>query len=178
MSSMKKQWNRSALDRGRGSSAFAARMMPEGDTDISFISSGRSSTDRSSSLFYDRMDSVYPPSLPTSPDRSSIHSLQRFIDFGSSYELSQISQESGRTSCSFSSQSLVMFSYSKTSIRHTSSNFNVLKLTKRYFMWSGKCLSHTSIAILPQICHQIVSKKFEVCVHCLKEYYIFFTQTE
>ncbi|XP_030546939.1 U-box domain-containing protein 35-like [Rhodamnia argentea] len=97
---------KSALDRGRGSSAFAARMMPEVDTDISFISSGRSSTDQSSSLLYDRMDSVYPPSLPTSPDRSSIHSLQRFIDFGSSYELSQISQESGRTSCSFSSQSL------------------------------------------------------------------------
>lgn len=131
------------MDRGRGS-AFAARMTPEVDTDISFISSGRSSTDRSSSLLYDRMDSVYPPSLPTSPDRSSIHSLQRFIDFGSSYELSQISQESGRTSCSFSSQSLVMFSFSNISLRRTSSSFNVLKLTERYFTWSGKCLRPTA----------------------------------
>ncbi|XP_056167200.1 U-box domain-containing protein 35-like isoform X2 [Syzygium oleosum] len=97
---------RSALDKGRGSSAYAAGMMPEVDTDISFISSGRSSTDQSSSMLYDRMDSIYPARLSTSPDRSSIHSLQRFIDFGSSYELSPISQESGRTSCSFSSQNL------------------------------------------------------------------------
>ncbi|KAI6689740.1 hypothetical protein NL676_026568 [Syzygium grande] len=97
---------RSALDKGRGSSAYAAGMIPEVDTDISFISSGRSSTDQSSSMLYDRMDSIYPARLSNSPDRSSIHSLQRFIDFGSSYELSPISQESGRTSCSFSSQNL------------------------------------------------------------------------
>ncbi|KAF8025332.1 hypothetical protein BT93_F2237 [Corymbia citriodora subsp. variegata] len=84
----------------------AAGMMPEGDTDITFISSGRSSTDQSSSLLYDRMDSIYPARLSSSPDRSSIHSLQRYIDFSSSHELSPISQGSGRTSCSYSSQNL------------------------------------------------------------------------
>ncbi|KAL3736984.1 hypothetical protein ACJRO7_025849 [Eucalyptus globulus] len=97
---------KSALDKRRGSSAYAAGMMPEVETDISFISSGRSSTDQLSSSLYDRMDSFHPARLSASPDRSSIHSLQKYIDFSSSYELSPISQESARTSCSYSSQNL------------------------------------------------------------------------
>ncbi|XP_039172157.1 U-box domain-containing protein 52 [Eucalyptus grandis] len=97
---------KSPLDKRRGSSAYAAGMMPEVETDISFISSGRSSTDQPSSSLYDRMDSFHPARLSASPDRSSIHSLQKYIDFSSSYELSPISQESARTSCSYSSQNL------------------------------------------------------------------------
>ncbi|KAK3427910.1 hypothetical protein EUGRSUZ_F04036 [Eucalyptus grandis] len=94
------------LDQIQNLNEQTAGMMPEVETDISFISSGRSSTDQPSSSLYDRMDSFHPARLSASPDRSSIHSLQKYIDFSSSYELSPISQESARTSCSYSSQNL------------------------------------------------------------------------
>ncbi|KAH9805557.1 protein kinase domain-containing protein [Citrus sinensis] len=92
--------------RGKGSIPKYEPSLPE--SDISFVSSGRPSTDR---MIYD-MDFGMTPWLPTGSDyeSSSFVSLQsgsRSIDGNSSPdEFSSYSQESGRTSSSSQSQSV------------------------------------------------------------------------
>ncbi|XP_048129456.1 uncharacterized protein LOC115752710 [Rhodamnia argentea] len=104
--SMKSTW-----DRGR-SYGYVAGIMSDTDSDISFVSSGRPSTDRPSSVFYDHNDFFHPPRLSTSSDRLSIHSLHKFADLNSLQEFSSASYESGRTSSS--SHNMVIYSHSQT----------------------------------------------------------------
>ncbi|XP_024953495.2 U-box domain-containing protein 35 [Citrus sinensis] len=101
-----KNCNRSPFLRGKGSIPKYEPSLPE--SDISFVSSGRPSTDR---MIYD-MDFGMTPWLSTGSDyeSSSFVSLQsgsRSIDRNSSPdEFSSYSQESGRTSSSSQSQSV------------------------------------------------------------------------
>lgn len=80
----------------------------ESDTDISFVSSSRPSTDCASSVLLDYSDSARTSRLSTNSDQSigSIRLGPRFTDQSNLHEFSSISQESGRTSCSCSSQNL------------------------------------------------------------------------
>ncbi|KAF9668416.1 hypothetical protein SADUNF_Sadunf14G0001200 [Salix dunnii] len=86
---------------GRGGQGHSVDLMSE--TDISFVSSSRPSTDRMSSVTYDYMDSGVTPRFSTSSDTSfaSMHS-------GPYYHqgFSSISQDSGRTSFTGSTHSL------------------------------------------------------------------------
>ncbi|XP_038717733.1 U-box domain-containing protein 35-like [Tripterygium wilfordii] len=100
---------RSPILRGpRGIPVKTLMDFSESDTDISFISSERPSTDRTSSVGFDFTDSGRTPRLSTSSEHSfgSIRVGPRFMDLGSLNEHSTISQESGSTSCSCSSQGL------------------------------------------------------------------------
>ncbi|KAF3432317.1 hypothetical protein FNV43_RR27057 [Rhamnella rubrinervis] len=90
------------------SSAFS-----ESDTDISFISSGRPSSDRPSieccsPLSYDYMDPRVPSRFSTSSENSlgSFHLGPKFSDLSSLHDRASFSQESNRTSYSCSSQNL------------------------------------------------------------------------
>ncbi|XP_044496505.1 U-box domain-containing protein 52-like [Mangifera indica] len=76
------------------------------DSDISFISSGRPSTEHSSPMVYD-IDLSQPTRLSTSSDQS-FGSERLGIKFNdrNPHEFSFMSQESGRTSCSCSSQNV------------------------------------------------------------------------
>ncbi|XP_038699530.1 U-box domain-containing protein 35-like [Tripterygium wilfordii] len=102
------QWNRSPFNRGRASITKSYELSTP-DSDISFVSSGRPSTDRSS--FYDPTESGMASRLSISSDfddRSfaSSYSGNKSIDMTSSpYNFSLSSQESGRMSSS--SQSMV-----------------------------------------------------------------------
>ncbi|XP_038713465.1 U-box domain-containing protein 35-like [Tripterygium wilfordii] len=80
----------------------------ESDTDISFISSDRPSTDRTSSVGFDFTDSGRTSWISTSSEHSfgSIRLGPRFMDLSSPNAFSTISQESGTTSYSCSSQGL------------------------------------------------------------------------
>ncbi|KAL5554182.1 hypothetical protein UlMin_041583 [Ulmus minor] len=100
---------RSPFARGRGvhgrpsTGAFS-----ESDTDISFISSSdRASTDRPSSVFYD-YEIGRNARLSTSSDSSfgSFRSGPKFSDLSSLHDVSSFSQDSGRTSLSWSSQNM------------------------------------------------------------------------
>lgn len=86
--------------------------MSDPDSDISFVSSGRPSTERTSFVFYDHSDSFHPPRLSTSPDSSSIHSKHKFTDPNSLHGFSSASYDSGHTSNS--SHHKVIFSQSQT----------------------------------------------------------------
>ncbi|XAR59975.1 Non-specific serine/threonine protein kinase [Bertholletia excelsa] len=86
----------------------------ESDTDISFVSSGRPSSDRTPVSFYDYQDSGRTPRLSTSSDRSfgSIHmatpkSMEcNTIDYSNVHDFSMSSLDSGLTSSSSHSQSM------------------------------------------------------------------------
>jgi len=77
-------------------------------SDLSFISSGRPSVDRSS-FTYDLPESARTSRMSTSSEQSiGSHRLGiKFTDLSYLNGSSSVSDESGRTSCSFSSQSLV-----------------------------------------------------------------------
>ncbi|KAK7837947.1 hypothetical protein CFP56_020575, partial [Quercus suber] len=79
------------------------------NTEISFISSDRPSIERLSPTVYDFTDSGRTSRLSTSSDQSfqSIHLDAKFSDLSFLHDISSFSQESGRTSCSWSSQNLV-----------------------------------------------------------------------
>lgn len=74
---------------------------PESDTDISFVSSDRTSVDRLS-VHYDYMDSARTPRMSTSSDHSfgSVRFGQRMNDMSPRPDFSFMSQESGMTSSS------------------------------------------------------------------------------
>ncbi|XP_056849099.1 U-box domain-containing protein 35 [Raphanus sativus] len=76
-------------------------------SDISYISSGRPSVDRSS-FTYDLPDSARTSRMSTSSEQSmgSNRLGIKFTDLGFLNNASSASEESGRTSCSYSSQSL------------------------------------------------------------------------
>jgi hypothetical protein len=98
--------NRSPFGReGQGHSVKSfADLMSE--TDISFVSSSRPSTDRMSSVTYDFMDSGATPRFSTSSD-TSLHSGPKFFSPNYHQGFSSISQDSGRTSFTGSTHSLV-----------------------------------------------------------------------
>lgn len=108
------QSNRSPFGK-RGYTKPPFSDLSESETDISFVSSDRTSTDHASSFPYSCTDS-----MPTSrPSTSSEQSLAlghlnlgfKFSDQISLHDLSPVSQESGRlscASCSYSSQSMVI----------------------------------------------------------------------
>ncbi|XP_050223722.1 U-box domain-containing protein 52 isoform X2 [Mercurialis annua] len=77
----------------------------ESENDISFVSSGRPSTDRSSSVALDFIDACLTSRLSTSSDTSygSIRSGAKFHDLSSVQEFSTFSDESAETSLSGSS---------------------------------------------------------------------------
>lgn len=88
------------------------------ESDISFVSSGRPSVDIMFPSFYDNVD-VPRLSLSSEYDENRISfatsssSDKQSIDLGSSYAaFSSSSQESGRQSCSLSSQVSTHFHYS------------------------------------------------------------------
>lgn len=91
----------------------------ESDPDISFVSSGRPSTDRSSSVALDFIDSCLNARLSTSSETSfgSIRSGQKFNDLSSLHEFSSFSHDSARTSFSGSSQNLVWIHFQLISIQ-------------------------------------------------------------
>ncbi|KAK4773486.1 hypothetical protein SAY87_028505 [Trapa incisa] len=73
------------------------------ETDISYISSGRPSSDHS--FLYDEIDSALSSRISTSTDNLSIRSGFRWNDVSPMHGFSSVSDESGRTSsCSCSSQ--------------------------------------------------------------------------
>nr|XP_023894111.1 U-box domain-containing protein 34-like [Quercus suber] len=78
------------------------------NAEISFISSDRPSIERLSPTVYDLTDSGRTSRLSTSSDQSfqSIHLDAKFSDLSFLHDISSFSQESGRTSCSWSSQNL------------------------------------------------------------------------
>ncbi|XP_035539572.1 U-box domain-containing protein 52-like [Juglans regia] len=101
--------HRSRVTRGggRASNAKPHLDMSESDTDISFVSSGRSSTERTSTSLYDFSDSDKTSRFSTSTDQSlgSIRSGHRFNDLNLLGDQTSFS-ESSRTSSSWSSQNL------------------------------------------------------------------------
>nr|POF25462.1 hypothetical protein CFP56_46297 [Quercus suber] len=94
---------------GRGLNAKAYSDLSESDTEISFIRSDRPSIERLSPTVYDLTDSGRTSRLSTSSDQSfqSNHLDDKFSDLSFLHDISSFSQESGRTSCSWSSQNLL-----------------------------------------------------------------------
>lgn len=81
----------------------------ESESDISFVSSDRPSTDRvSTSMLYDP-ELAYPSRLSTSSENSygSFHLGPKFTDLSYLHDVSSASQESGHTATSWSSQNMV-----------------------------------------------------------------------
>ncbi|KAI4329465.1 hypothetical protein L6164_021724 [Bauhinia variegata] len=95
---------KSPFARARGLSGRSCLDFVESDTDISFVSSGRPSCDRPSSVLYDYPDSARNSRLSTSSDHSfgSVRLGMKFND-PMSPDMS-FSQGSSRTSVSYSSQ--------------------------------------------------------------------------
>ncbi|KAG6747560.1 hypothetical protein POTOM_047446 [Populus tomentosa] len=95
---------------GRGGQGHSVKSFADlmSETDISFVSSSRPSTDRMSSVTYDFMDSGATPRFSTSSDTSfaSIHSGPNFFSPNYHQGFSSISQHSGRTSFTGSTHSL------------------------------------------------------------------------
>ncbi|CAE5957687.1 unnamed protein product [Arabidopsis arenosa] len=88
-------------------SEFSFISASQQESDLSFISSGRPSVDRSS-FTYDLPESARTSRMSTSSEQSiGSHRLGiKFTDLSYLNGSSSVSDESGRTSCSFSSQSL------------------------------------------------------------------------
>ncbi|ESQ35136.1 hypothetical protein EUTSA_v10009494mg, partial [Eutrema salsugineum] len=88
-------------------SEFSFISASQHESDISFASSGRPSADRSS-FTYDLPESARTSRMSTSSEQSiGSHRLGiKFTDLGYLNNSSTVSDESGRTSCSYSSQSL------------------------------------------------------------------------
>ncbi|KAI9396834.1 hypothetical protein POPTR_004G170901v4 [Populus trichocarpa] len=95
---------------GRGGQGHSVKSFADlmSETDISFVSSSRPSTDRMSSVTYDFMDSGATPRFSTSSDTSfaSIQSGPKFFSPNYHQGFSSISQDSGRTSFTGSTHSL------------------------------------------------------------------------
>eukprot|EP00258_Populus_trichocarpa_P024611 XP_024440630.1 U-box domain-containing protein 35-like isoform X1 [Populus trichocarpa] len=93
---------------GRGGQGHSVKSFADlmSETDISFVSSSRPSTDRMSSVTYDFMDSGATPRFSTSSD-TSLHSGPKFFSPNYHQGFSSISQDSGRTSFTGSTHSLV-----------------------------------------------------------------------
>ncbi|XWS19217.1 hypothetical protein CRYUN_Cryun32bG0111900 [Craigia yunnanensis] len=93
---------RSPFPTSRASLMRAFGDFSESDTDISFVSSGRPSTDRNSLFFDSFIDSSQNSRISTSTDHSqgSMRLGMRWTDQNSQQNFSSISQESGRSSCS------------------------------------------------------------------------------
>lgn len=89
--------------KGRISGGFS-----ESESDISFISSDRASTDRASSVMYEYIDQGRGGRISTSSDHSfgSVRMTPRF-DLNAMNEFSMVSQDTSLTSSSWSSQNLV-----------------------------------------------------------------------
>lgn len=123
----------SAYSRGRDLNARIGEVL-DSDTDISFVSSGRPSTDRMSAMLYDSMSSGRNSQMSTSTDHSGRSSVQyggRDSDFSSLNDLSsQSSFNSGRTSIS---------SYSTTDDAETEMRRLKLELQKTMDMYSTAC---------------------------------------
>lgn len=98
---------RLGLTRGGFSNGRISGGFSESESDISFISSERASTDRASSVTYDYMD-TNRGRLSTSSDQSfgSMRQGPKFADFSSLHDFSSVSHESNLTSSSWSSQNL------------------------------------------------------------------------
>ncbi|CAN6573746.1 unnamed protein product [Malus baccata var. baccata] len=97
---------RYAYARGGGfSNGMIGGGFSESESDISFISSDRASTDRASSVMYDYMDRGR---LSTSSDQSfgSMRQGPKFAELNFLQDFSSVSHESSRTSSSWSSQNL------------------------------------------------------------------------
>ena len=106
--------NRYAYARGGGfSNGMIGGGFSESESDISFISSERASTDRASSVMYDYMDRGR---LSTSSDQSfgSMRLGPKFAELNFPQDFSSVSHESSRTSSSWSSQNLVSNQKSQT----------------------------------------------------------------
>ncbi|XP_057458329.1 U-box domain-containing protein 35 isoform X2 [Lotus japonicus] len=96
------EYMKSPIGRGKGMNGMD---FAESDTDISFVSSGRPSSACSSSI-YDYIDSGRTSRISTSSDRSfGSNRLGLKFNDPSSLDMS-FSQESCRTSCSYSSQNM------------------------------------------------------------------------
>ncbi|XP_047171122.1 U-box domain-containing protein 35-like [Vigna umbellata] len=95
----------SPFPRGRGTNRLSCVDFPDSDTEISFVSSDRPSSCRSSSV-YDYIDASRTPRASTSSDHScgSTRLGLKFNDLGSPD--TSFSHESSRTSFSYSSQSM------------------------------------------------------------------------
>ncbi|KAG6767750.1 hypothetical protein POTOM_026635 [Populus tomentosa] len=100
--------NRSPFGTGRYGHSVRSFADLMSETDISFVSSSRPSTDRMSSTTYDFMDSGLAPRLSTSSATSfaSIHSGPKSIGPNSQQGFSSVSHDSGGTSFSGSTHSL------------------------------------------------------------------------
>ncbi|KAI4387117.1 hypothetical protein MLD38_004972 [Melastoma candidum] len=94
---------KSVWGRGRGSVGYFSEDHSETDTDISFVSSGRPSTDRGSSIFYEAMDPIIYPRHSSTSDRPSLSLANKLTDISIIQGFSSVSQESGS---SHSSQNL------------------------------------------------------------------------
>lgn len=133
--------NRSPFLRGgRASNAKLGSEPLDLDTDISFISSERPSSDRMSNVVYEYMDSGPTPRISSSSDHS-FGSIRIGPAFGdpNSLNFSSISQESGRTSCS--STSMVSTHQPPTcTLIHTSSYFEGLKLLSIKVLYIPSCI--------------------------------------
>ncbi|GAV78791.1 Pkinase domain-containing protein/Usp domain-containing protein [Cephalotus follicularis] len=101
------EFSKSPLLRGRGQKGNSFADFSDTSTDISFVSSSRPSTDRTSSVLQDYIELSRTSRPSTSSDHSlgSIRLGPRFTD-QNLHDFSYVSQESGRTSCSYSSQNL------------------------------------------------------------------------
>ncbi|KAG6766613.1 hypothetical protein POTOM_027780 [Populus tomentosa] len=100
--------NRSPFGTGRYGHSVRSFADLMSETDISFVSSSRPSTDRMSSTTYDFMDSGLAPRLSTGSATSfaSIHSGPKSIGPNSQQGFSSVSHDSGGTSFSGSTHSL------------------------------------------------------------------------
>ena len=98
-------WNRSPFGRGgRGYNYKSFADVLDSENDISFVSSGRPSTDRSS-YAYDFSDSAPPSRLSTSSETSfgSVRGGHKVLDLSNLQDYSPFSPDSARTSVSGSS---------------------------------------------------------------------------
>ncbi|XP_057967879.1 U-box domain-containing protein 52-like isoform X2 [Malania oleifera] len=93
---------KSPFNRGKGFNGRFGGEFSESDTDISFVSSGRPSTDIMSPLSYDYMDSGRTSRVSTCTDQSfgSVRFGTNMTDLSSQHDFSFISENSGMTSCS------------------------------------------------------------------------------
>ncbi|KAJ7952083.1 Protein kinase domain [Quillaja saponaria] len=92
---------KSPFGRGRGFTGRSCAEFTGSETDISFVSSDRTSTDRASSVLYDYIDSGRTSRISINSEHSfgSSRLGPKFADLGSPY-FSSFSQSSSRTSCS------------------------------------------------------------------------------
>uniref|UniRef100_A0A5B7BKV4 RING-type E3 ubiquitin transferase n=1 Tax=Davidia involucrata TaxID=16924 RepID=A0A5B7BKV4_DAVIN len=93
---------KSPFARGKGIIGNLYGELSESDTDISFVSSGRASTDRMSTSLYDNMELSRNSLLSASSEHNfgSLRLGPKWNEINSPHGFSSTSLESGRTSCS------------------------------------------------------------------------------